>query len=171
MEVHLRRVPIIPTHLQGCCVLQLMVKAMPITPTECNAYSAPRNATFLQWLSHYPSNWVVRELCGASTLYQRAGHQELSPHHLLLAKKRLHYFDAVLVTEDWEGSMRLMQREFGWKHLDYRHHRAGSLWNSSAERELSADELRAVRASTELDEALYSYAVTLHLEQLSRGVA
>ena len=91
--------------------------------SECRAYVAPANASLAAWLEAYPDNWVTRELVGRSALYGAYGssllegggqRRPLGQADLHLAKQRLHYFAAVLLLEDWPGSMALMQQLFGW---------------------------------------------------------
>lgn len=133
---------------------------------ECRAYSAPASASLEQWLEAYPANWMTRELVGRTALYQR---RKLTEADLLLAKRRLHYFAAVLLLEAPRSSMALMQRLFGWREVGWEAARAGSRHDSNATAELPPQLLQRLRQRNQLDMRLYDYAVALHAAQLLRA--
>lgn len=156
---------------------------------ECRAYVAPPNATFEEWLrKYYPDNWMTRELAGASYLLKKGGaatalilleanNQEevlrrmkqkpVGPEELEKAKARLHLFSAILLTEKWEESLKLMNHVFGWKELDYKKYRGGSREDTSAQQELSPGTFELLKQRNVLDMQLYEYAVHLHNYQVS----
>jgi hypothetical protein len=148
---------------------QFMTKAMPHSPTECRAYWAPTNATFQQWLKWYPDNWMTRELAGNEALYRKDVHGRPGPLtavDVLKAKQRLHYFAAILIMERPEESQLLLKRVFKWKDVDLDGHRAGSVKNSSAEKELELETFEKVQAMNTYDIEIYNYALELHKTQV-----
>lgn len=137
---------------------------------ECQAYSAPANATIEEWVTlHYPDNWMTRELLGRSALYGwRRRH--LQEADLKAAQARLHLFSAVLLLEAPDSSLALLRRRFGWRHADgaaWAAARTGSRADSRAEGELAGqpEVLAALRRRNALDERLYEYAARLHAAQ------
>lgn len=111
----------------------------------------------------------MRELLGRSALYNWR-RRPLTEADLLAAQKRLHAFAAVLLLEQPASSMALMQRLFGWRHVDWEGQRAGSRHGSDAEAELAGQPavLQLLRQRNRLDERLYEYAAALHDAQVQR---
>lgn len=157
---------------------QYMMGVMPAAPAECHAYAAPANASFAAWLRRYPGNWMTRELAGREALYRRdAGGRPapLTPSDVRRAKRRLHYYAAILVMERMEDSQLLLQQRFGWEDVDFEGHRAGSRRGSSAAGELAPqpEVLMALRQANRHDMEVYEYALALHERQVTeaRGAA
>lgn len=111
----------------------------------------------------------MRELLGRSALYDWR-RRPLTEADLLAAQKRLHAFAAVLLLEQPASSMALMQRLFGWRHVDWEGQRSGSRHGSDAEAELAGQPavLQLLRDRNRLDERLYEYAAALHAAQVQR---
>lgn len=172
-----------------------MTKHWPLhLVAECRAYVAPPNAIFEEWLTkYYPDNWMTRELAGASYLLKKGGaatalslleektqeegkeeevlrkmkQKPVGPDELEKAKARLHLFSAILLTERWEESVKLMNHVFCWKELDYTNYRKGSREDTSAQQELSPETFELLKKRNTLDMQLYEYAVHLHNYQVS----
>jgi hypothetical protein len=150
---------------------RFMITAMPHSPTECRAYYAPSNATFEEWLDWYPDNWMTRELAGNEALYRKNSQGRpgaLTADDILKAKQRLHYFAAILIMERPEESELLLKNLFGWKVVDLDSHRAGSIRNSSAEKELDSAVFQKVYAMNTHDIDIYNYALELHKTQVGK---
>ena len=151
---------------------QFMITAMPHSPTECRAYWAPSNATFQEWLTWYPDNWMTRELAGNEALYRKDIHGKPGPltaTDVFKAKQRLHYFAAILIMERPQESEILLKSTFGWKDTDLDGHRAGSVRNSSAEKELARDQpeiFQDLERKNMFDIEIYKYALELHKIQV-----
>ena len=151
---------------------RFMTKAMPHSPTECRAYWAPENATFQEWIHRYPSNWVTRELAGREALYRKDDKGRpapLQPADVERAKRRLHYFAAILILERIKGSEMLLKRVLRWENVDFEAQRAGSSQNSSAHQELSLqpEMLMKLRELNKYDIEIYEYALVLHEKQVA----
>ena len=135
----------------------------------CSAYDAPENATLSEWIDYYPDNWMTRSLLGSHSLYNHK-YQALSWGDLQGAKNRLGAFSAVLILEEYETSMLVMQRMFGWTQ-DTEGYLAVNV--SPTGRSNSAEDLddltrEKIGRTIHLDLQLYNFALSLFLEQVDQ---
>ena len=117
---------------------------------------------------------MTRELAGREALYRRdtTGRPgPLTPADVARAKRRLHYYAAILVMERMEDSQMLIKERFGWSDVDFEGHRAGSRRGSSAAGELAPqpEVLMALRQANRHDMEVYEYALTLHERQVTEA--
>lgn len=87
--------------------------------------------------------------------------------HLELAKRNLRdHFEVVGLTEEFDASLLLLRRAFGWRHLYYTRR------NVAPQRRhkdtLPAETLAAVTEANQLDLELYAFAQALFEEQMTR---
>lgn len=82
---------------------------------------------------------------------------------LELAKERLrHHFSVVGLTEQFDGSLLLLKKRFGWRSLYY------ARLNVARQRPLVDEEtVRAIEQANQHDLALYAYGQTLFAEQVA----
>lgn len=125
-----------------------------------------------QFLAVYPDNWQTRSLLGRSAMAGRFqgpfSGGRLSREDLRVAVARLHYFTAVLIVEDMEGSLTKMQRMFGWRlpedaAMQHRLRRAQGPTDARAELR-GQRELQHLHDMHDIDLLFYEHAVELHCE-------
>ncbi|MCB0028122.1 MAG: hypothetical protein KDE28_09465, partial [Anaerolineales bacterium] len=74
------------------------------------------------------------------------------------------YFAVVGLQEQFDSSLLLMQKAFGWRRIEYR--KRNVTQNRPAQETLSAETLAAIREANLLDLQLYEYARQLFRRQL-----
>jgi hypothetical protein len=135
----------------------------------CSAYEAPANATLSEWIDYYPDNWLTRSLVGSHALYNHK-HQAVSSNDLEAAKNRLGAFSSVLILEEYDTSMLVLQRLFGWTQ-DTGGYLAVNV--SPSGRSNSAEELddltrQKIAGTIHLDLQLYNFALNLFKQQVDQ---
>jgi hypothetical protein len=89
---------------------------------------------------------------------------ECTEEHLQKAKANLSRIKVVGLTEQFDTSLLLLGRAFGWKHLYYS--RQNVTADRPSQRNLSPETMAAVQAANRLDIELYDYATALFAEQV-----
>ncbi|MFZ0546358.1 MAG: sulfotransferase family 2 domain-containing protein [Candidatus Promineifilaceae bacterium] len=84
--------------------------------------------------------------------------------HLEKAKANLHYFKVIGLTEQFDASLLLLGKAFGWSHFSYT--RQNVTAGRPSQRDLSPETLAAVHKANQFDKELYDYAKTLFAEQI-----
>ncbi len=92
-----------------------------------------------------------------SGIWNKVGFGECTTEHLDIAKENLlTHFSVVGLTEEFDKTMILLKRQFGWRLPLYRKQNVGK--NHLLKKEIPEDDLRAIEKINELDSALYLYA-------------
>ena len=100
-----------------------------------------------------------------SGVWGDVGYGKMDESHLALAQRHLRdYFAVVGLQEQFDSSLLLMQKAFGWRRIEYQ--KRNVTRNRPAQETLSAETLAAIREANLLDLQLYEYARQLFRRQL-----
>lgn len=110
------------------------------------------------------SNMQTRMLAGRPSY---GDYYECTPDDLETAKENLRQsFTVVGLTEQFDETLLLLQRAFGWQNLYYA--RMNVTRKKPSHQDLPPDVIQAIAQANQLDEALYLYATTLYAEQVKQ---
>lgn len=113
------------------------------------------------WLDPMLDNGHTRLL---SDVWAKVPAGGCTEEHLEKAKANLSQIRVVGLTEQFDASLLLLGRAFGWKHLYYS--RQNVTANRPSQRNLPPETMAAVQAANQLDKKLYDYAKILFDEQV-----
>lgn len=85
---------------------------------------------------------------------------------LAKAKENLRQIKVIGLTEEFDASLLLLGKAFGWKHLYYTKRNVSV--GRPAQDTLSEDTIAAVQAANQLDSELYDYAKCLYAEKINQ---
>lgn len=109
-------------------------------------------------LSGELNNGMTRLLCGEADSDSLRGHADVSETHLNAALKHIsEHFDAVCFVEQFDRSLRLLSRLYGWPERQIR--RKNVTKNRTPTNQLSDSDRQAVEDANELDRTLYQQAL------------
>ena len=122
---------------------------------------------FTKWLLGQKDNYMVRRLCGESCdVIKRGG---LRREHLEKAKLRLDSFEAVLILENFEDSLRILKHNFGWNNNRNDNKKGVSKKNNyAAVEENKQSWVDVMNMMVIFDLELYEYAKFLNFKQIHK---
>ena len=115
---------------------------------------------FADWLKCQPDNYMFRNLCGNRCLKKARG--DLNRNDMEYVKNKLSQFKAILILEQFDESMFIMKRKFGWK----REHKVRNQGDSHDEKVYTEKDTERFKFMTTFDDELYAYAEYLNKAQI-----
>jgi hypothetical protein len=111
-------------------------------------------------------NGQTRMLSGIRSIDTILGHDDIPPHALEAAKSNLASMPCFGLSENFDESLLLFQKSFGWRNITYRS--VNRAPRQAARSEISDEVRRVIAQYNALDMELYEYGQKLFAERLQK---